>query len=59
MRKQRQEFQFDWGAARLSPAPEPKPAERKAVIVVACGICGACKSGMHDLCEKLVDDLMR
>lgn len=63
LRKQRQEFQFDWDAAKERAAQQKitrahkKPKRR--VIVVACGVCGACKSGMHELCKKLIDGLMK
>lgn len=66
LRKQRQQFQFQWPDVEgdLNPAPRAKvkggmTAPLKIPSVQThCGKCAACSAGMEDLCEVELKRLM-
>lgn len=67
LRKQRQQFQFDWDAVVPPSRSVVKPLKSKAVAPApkakasgpySCGKCGACLRMIPELCEDAIRRLM-
>jgi homoaconitase/3-isopropylmalate dehydratase large subunit len=67
LRKQRQEFRFDWDAVVPSSRSVVKPLKSKGIlpaqkpkvgIPYSCGKCGACLRMIPELCEDAIKRLM-
>lgn len=65
LRKQRQEFRFDWDAVVPPSRSVVKPPKSKGVPLAlkaggpySCGKCGACVRMIPELCEDAIKRLM-